>query len=962
MKHISSILLALAGLALPVQAARTFDGVDDRIAWGDLDAFDNIQKMTVSFWLSPSATTPDWGVYLSKASGETSGLIIRRLDDAYGNAIDFGVCNGNSDHLGRLNISAWDTNRHYVLVFDGTATDGTTPATCDRLKLYINGSAVAFDDGFWYGIPASFPANSGELIAGHGSFGEAAYGKGTMSELAIWYGTALTASQVSALYTAKGNPLGLGPVPGFYSRMIDQPTNLTAPTPATTTGTEKAPHWGTITAEAGDTPSRVYYVATTGNDTTGDGTSGAPYATLTKARDVIRTATGRTSDGTSSITISDGGPAWDGAWVVLASGIYPQTATIQLDERDSGTSTNPIVYLGASGADARIVGSAAVDNADWVEVTSSSDSWAYNLIPVAARGSVYRLLMSEVTTNEGTLGGTLNDKMDELFLVVNGERKKMSRWPVVADENDSSAWITVSAVDNTSGSESVTIDSDGCAGFDFSGQSIFAQGAFAIYNYYMIMEAVSSGTDNGSTATLDVGRAWAGLGDLTASNGSDKRYLRLRNGLEFITSDSYVWDPNGGSTGVLYYYSPSGAPMETRIALVQDLIETNPMVGGDYEAYNTSAGAKYIEFHNLTLADARRRVIFGGYPTNFKFLDCTIANAGIMLADFCYASGLEYHDTTLRDSGVYAARLHGGDLLTYTAGNLVMDGCTIDDIGDSLVSDIAAAVDLTRKQILPYSQNAGHDRMGSGVTITSSSFTNFRDTGIGVGASNVLIQGNTFDGGCRYLADNGAISSAANWLILNVRVLGNNFENIRRNVHSLGSTPAWAIYCDSLAWWSIHDNTANTCEAFGQIGGLNISVRRNKMTNCHSNHYAAPIVHPINVFGSPKNYHVAIKEGLDQVNWSTAPWNTTYAALGDYRTGGAKEAVTAYTQNMVVLDNATTTGSYLTNILSSEQETTVGGFPVFCDMDQLNYALGANPSPPADSGGATALSSINKDT
>ncbi|RCX07868.1 hypothetical protein DFR58_1481, partial [Anaerobacterium chartisolvens] len=40
---------------------------------------------------------------------------------------------------------------------------------------------------------------------------------------------------------------------------------------------------------AGDTPSATIYVATTGDDTTGDGTQAMPYKTLAKAKEVVRT-------------------------------------------------------------------------------------------------------------------------------------------------------------------------------------------------------------------------------------------------------------------------------------------------------------------------------------------------------------------------------------------------------------------------------------------------------------------------------------------------------------------------------------------------------------------------------------------------------------------------------------------------------------------------------------------------
>ena len=77
----------------------------------------------------------------------------------------------------------------------------------------------------------------------------------------------------------------------------------------------------------GTSLSTEYYIATNGNDSAA-GTLEAPWKSVEKARDVIR-----------SLALPDGGVT-----VWIRGGTYTVEETIVFDERDSGTSTNPITY------------------------------------------------------------------------------------------------------------------------------------------------------------------------------------------------------------------------------------------------------------------------------------------------------------------------------------------------------------------------------------------------------------------------------------------------------------------------------------------------------------------------------------------------------------------------------------------------------------------------------------------
>jgi hypothetical protein len=126
------------------------------------------------------------------------------------------------------------------------------------------------------------------------------------------------------------------------------------------------------------------YVSPTGNDGTGTGSIGAPYATLTKARD-------------AADLVKSGGRVN----VYLRGGTYYLSAAVVFGAANSGTAAAPIVYQGYAGEKAVISGG--------IKVTTAWTSTTLNGVTVQ-------------TTNIGT-----NKKVDQLFL--NGTRQILARYP-----------------------------------------------------------------------------------------------------------------------------------------------------------------------------------------------------------------------------------------------------------------------------------------------------------------------------------------------------------------------------------------------------------------------------------------------------------------------------------------------------------------------------------------------------
>lgn len=110
------------------------------------------------------------------------------------------------------------------------------------------------------------------------------------------------------------------------------------------------PFSGSVVA-ATSVPSATIYVATNGNDNTGDGTQAKPYKTLAKAKTVVRTL-----------------PKTGGDIVVqIADGYYPLDETLVFDKDDSGSASSTIRYEAAPGAKPVISAGEMLEKGVWTE-------------------------------------------------------------------------------------------------------------------------------------------------------------------------------------------------------------------------------------------------------------------------------------------------------------------------------------------------------------------------------------------------------------------------------------------------------------------------------------------------------------------------------------------------------------------------------------------------------------------
>ncbi len=159
------------------------------------------------------------------------------------------------------------------------------------------------------------------------------------------------------------------------------------------------------------------FVSPQGNDAN-PGTADRPLATPAGARDALRARRAR-----------HGGKLPDaGAVITFAAGTYSLAAPLELDARDAGTETAPVVWRAAERTKAIWTG--ALPLADWRAV---DDPAALALLPEAAKGHVIQADLPSGVELPGFRGGGCGtpENLQEIPIsVFQGEtRLELARWP-----------------------------------------------------------------------------------------------------------------------------------------------------------------------------------------------------------------------------------------------------------------------------------------------------------------------------------------------------------------------------------------------------------------------------------------------------------------------------------------------------------------------------------------------------
>lgn len=354
-----------------------------------------------------------------------------------------------------------------------------------------------------------------------------------------------------------------------------------------------------------------FYIAKDGNDNN-SGSIESPFATLEKARDVIR------ERNTENKLPKGGYKVW------LREGNYERERVFELNEKDSGTENSPIVYSAYLDEEVRISGGRVIDNSLVAKI--SDPAIKERIINKEAIDNIYQIDLKKAgITDYGeikTRGFGRAYKNAPLELFINDKAMHLAKWP----NNVKLQLGTI--VDPGSGArypENARINKPGTFTYDYNrpekwkqANDIWVKGFFA-YGYADDQIKVKHIDRDKKTIEL----ASVHMYKLRSGREINKYYvLNLLEELD-ATGEYFV----DREAGMLYFYH-EGDISESRI--VVSMLE-EPLVAME--------GVNNIFFENLIFENSRGIGIYIERGKGNKIVGCTLRTIGV--AAVCIGKGVK---------------------------------------------------------------------------------------------------------------------------------------------------------------------------------------------------------------------------------------------------------------------------------------------------------------------------------
>lgn len=356
---------------------------------------------------------------------------------------------------------------------------------------------------------------------------------------------------------------------------------------------------------------QTIYVSQNGSDENGKGTKEAPFASMDKAREYVRSVSKKSGD----------------IVVEFADGFYELTDTVVFDEKDSGTKYGRVIYRAAEGAHPVISGGKRF-NGTW-EVAAEVD-WLANGL-VAYKAHLER-----------------DAKLRAIY--VNGERASMTRrsatpvaalgYYIVTKDQADWAWISAEGIK----SATVIPASAGLSANTRNPRNIELESGSTWVKATVCADTLSQ-TDTGDTRVnlqMPYGAIAQNLGWNTGYSPTNQN--DIINVYEWLSKEGEFYFDQAGST--LYYIPREGEDMSKAEVVIPELEKLVEISGSEpLKTY-----AEYIIFDGLTFAysDWNLYEVDGSYG-NATTQGCTIHTA---------YSDLFWHDDLYRSFDVAPAAIH----------------------------------------------------------------------------------------------------------------------------------------------------------------------------------------------------------------------------------------------------------------------------------------------------------------
>jgi len=618
--------------------------------------------------------------------------------------------------------------------------------------------------------------------------------------------------------------------------------------------------------------SDFYVNCNTGNDAN-DGSSGSPFLTPNKARNMIRALQPLTSSVTVYFQTSDCYPRDPSSNINYT---YP---VLTLEPQDSGVSTDiTITYTALPGATVRFISGASIPANAWTPTSTNPNIYQANLESLGLSSYGYGQL------TPGGLG-TCADDQAELFF--NSNPMTLARYPNILS-NGSWAWINIDKVINSS--TFTVADPDGRI-------SKWAQDPLAAAHGYWSFDWADSYVNIQYSTASDANTA-----TLTSYASSPPvygyiataRFMGVNILSELDAPNEYYIDK---TNNILYFYPPSSIQTGeaflsmgeyTILATTSNSISDNQPLSYEEQTYaarhmktpidllnepvnhlpqaGDGSTVAYLTIQGITIAYARNTAMVFPSSNSITLNNNIIFNTGHNGFSFA-GTNSTLTNNLVANTGCAASSVYGGDENHLISAN--------NYVGNNEFHNYAR---FTR------TYNPGVGWGGVGNTYENNYIHNAPHNGMLGGGNNCLFSNNTFDTLVYESTDSGAWYAGRSWVRRGNTLIGNTFRNIQNTEKmTLGAPSVQAIYLDDqLSGTNIISNTFINCLKGSFVGGgRDVIITNNTYINCG---YAVHIDNrgmnwQLDDCTYNSTYTGPLVQDLFAINYTLPPYSTNYPPI-----------------------------------------------------------------------------------
>jgi hypothetical protein len=444
---------------------------------------------------------------------------------------------------------------------------------------------------------------------------------------------------------------------------------------------------------------KLFVVSSTSGDDNNPGTNAAPFRTLRRARNAVRTLKSKSIDG--------------GVVVELIAGVYSAEVLgeppLQLSAVDSGHALGQIIWRARSGDDVLITGGLAIPHDSWAPRPGHPGQVQANLTALGLHdlGAV---------AEDGAGHSPVRNNISRAELFYDRQPMQLARWPNIGhDGRPKWAYAGQPFPANCTASKT-------CTGFSFSSRTVgllgwppistarvtvpppSRLGSWAeearigrpwLHGYFMtdhtdyLINFTSVRSFNSTDATLRVGGF--PINRVPVKEGARFAAINLRSELD--AAQEYYIERAGTAQGMCYFFPPASfgdrriASKQAFVSVAQHVVTLAP---------NTS----FVRFEGLRFEHSRSTAVApamtssdpnywpkppanpltlpsSGWMQNITLSDCIVANTGWGGIAFERCNGCVINATEVYGVGGTAIRISGGNHKTLARSDNVILNCSL---------------------------------------------------------------------------------------------------------------------------------------------------------------------------------------------------------------------------------------------------------------------------------------------